>query len=422
MGEGFDFAFIVHAENEQGAIDGFGERTGKDQFASFAGFAREAQVFFAEGDAAIDHIVDEFVEQGVVVHRVSPTILNEHMKLDGQEPIVLVRFAAGLDGYETGAQPRGDRGIRNSRELQVAVAVTDARDGSDDGGRSGAEGFGEFSSSVSGENFVDGDLAFFGRDADLAKQSESRIARDAGKNRAAERRSDCFAIQNEEYVHDAGFFDIAALNSVQPQDIVKAFFLGEARGEKASGVVAGSFAVTGSAAESAHETFFSEKTNRLRKIRANGRSHDDEAKTIGGSNKKCVIDSKVSWPDVEGTAFTMGDPIAIEPNQFGHAIEEERLWNFGHGQARGGAIHASEILARAEQREAAVRGAVRFEAFEDGLTVVERSQRGRKRDRAEGNDLRLLPRTRFPIGHEHVVAEGSAKLGILAQRFCEPGW
>src|SRR6267154_2227739 len=68
-GESFDFAFVVHMENEQGAVDGIGERTGENEFAVFAGFAGEAQVFFAEGDAARNHIVDKFVEQGVVVHR-----------------------------------------------------------------------------------------------------------------------------------------------------------------------------------------------------------------------------------------------------------------------------------------------------------------------------------------------------------------
>ena len=56
-------------ENEQGAVDRFGDRTGKDQFVSFAGFACEAQMIFAEGDAARDHVFDKFVEQGVVVHR-----------------------------------------------------------------------------------------------------------------------------------------------------------------------------------------------------------------------------------------------------------------------------------------------------------------------------------------------------------------
>src|SRR5712692_8160072 len=97
-------------ENEQSAVDGFGERAGKNEFAALAGFAGKAQVFFAEGDAAIDHVVDEVVEQGVVVHRVSPTILNEDMSLDGQEPIVGVRFAAGLDGDKAGAETCGDRG------------------------------------------------------------------------------------------------------------------------------------------------------------------------------------------------------------------------------------------------------------------------------------------------------------------------
>ncbi len=117
----------------------------------------------------------------------------------------------------------------------------------------------------------------------------------------------------------------------------------------------------------------------------------------------------------------MRNPIAIEPDQFGDAFEKERLRNFWHGEACGRAIHASEIVAGAEQRDAGVRGAMRLEAFEDGLTVVERSECRRKRDRAEGNDLRLLPRSSLPIGDEHMVAEGGAEFGIFAQRFREPG-
>src|SRR6266566_4531098 len=64
---------------------------------------------------------------------------------------------------------------------------------------------------------------------------------------------------------------------------------------------------------------------------------------------------------------------------------------------------------------------MRFEALEDGLAIMEGSQRGRKRDGAEGNDLRLLPGARFPIGDEHVVAESRAELGVFAERFRETG-
>src|SRR5258708_3040489 len=252
------------------------------------------------------------------------------MRLDGQEPVVLVRFAAGLDGDETRAEPCGDRGISDSGELKFAIAVTDAGNGSDDGGGSGAEGFGEFSRGGGGGDFVDGGLAVFGGDAHLAKQSQSGVARNAGQDCSAGRRSDRFAVQNKEYVHDAGFFDVAALDSVQPEDVVKAFFLGEARGEEATGVVAGGFAVSGAAGEGANETLFGEEANRLREIGTDGRSHDDEAETIGRANEKSVVDTKVGWANVERTAFTMRDPIAIEANQFGDAFEEERLSKFGH--------------------------------------------------------------------------------------------
>src|SRR5712664_1888092 len=177
----------------------------------------------------------------------------EFVLSDGQEPIVGVRFAAGLDGDDTGTQPRGHRGIRNGGELQIAIAVLDARDGGDDGGGSSAEGFREFSGGVSGENFVDGDLAFFGGDAHLAKQSQGRIAGDAGEDCAAEGRSNRFAVQNEEYVHHTGFFDVAALDSVEPEDVVKALFLREARGEEATGVVTGGFTVARAAGEGADE-------------------------------------------------------------------------------------------------------------------------------------------------------------------------
>ena len=115
----------------------------------------------------------------------------------------------------------------------------------------------------------------------------------------------------------------------------------------------------------------------------------------------------------------MRNPIAVKADEFLDAFEEKRLWNFRHREASGGTIQAAEIFARAEQRDAAVCGAMRLEALENGLAIMEGSQRGGKRDRSERNDLRLLPGTRFPIGDKHVVAEGGAELGSFAQGFRE---
>ena len=141
--------------------------------------------------------------------------------------------------------------------------------------------------------------------------------------------------------------------------------------------------------------------------------------TARRADKKGVVDTEVRWADVERTPFTMGDPITIEPNQFSDAFEEQQLWNVGHGQARGGAIQASEILTRAKECHTPAGGTMRFEALEDGLAIMERSQRRRKRDWAKGNNLRRLPGTCFPIGDQHVVAEGGAEFGSFAQCFRE---
>ncbi len=340
------------------------------------------------------------------------------MRLDGQEPIVSIGLTAGLDGDEAGAESRGDRRIGNGGKLQVAIAVADAGDGSDDGGGASAESFGEFSAGVSGEKFVNGDLALFGGDAHFAKQGQSGVARDSGKDGAAQRRSDGFAVENEKDIHDAGFFDVAALDAVEPENILKAFFLRESRGEESASVVTSSFAVAGAAGEGADEALFGEQADGLREIRADGARHHDEAETIGGANEESVVHAEVGWPDIEGAAFAMGDPIAIEADEFLDAFEEERLWNFGHGQARGGAIQTREIFARPKERDSS-RRAMGLEAFENGLAVMKRSKRGGKGDRAEWNNLGLLPGVGFPISGQHVVAEGGAELRIFSQGFRE---
>ena len=106
----------------------------------------------------------------------------------------------------------------------------------------------------------------------------------------------------------------AALDAIQPEDVVKSFFLGEPRREEATGVVTGSFAVASAAGECADEALFGEQANGLREIGADGASHDDEAEAIGGANEKRVVDAKVSWANVERAAFAMRNPIAVETN------------------------------------------------------------------------------------------------------------
>jgi len=62
------------------AVDRFGECACEYEFTPLARFAGEAQVFFAERDAARDHIVHKFVE----AWRSSSSLSPFRMSLDGQ--------------------------------------------------------------------------------------------------------------------------------------------------------------------------------------------------------------------------------------------------------------------------------------------------------------------------------------------------
>ena len=70
--EGFGEAFVRGMKNNQSAVGGLGKRAGKNDFTALASFGGQAQVFAAERRATGDKVIDDFVKQGVVVHRVHP--------------------------------------------------------------------------------------------------------------------------------------------------------------------------------------------------------------------------------------------------------------------------------------------------------------------------------------------------------------
>jgi len=73
------------------------------------------------------------------------------------------------------------------------------------------------------------------------------------------------------------------------------------------------------------------------------------------------------------------------------------------------------------RRCTAVGGAVSFEAFEEGLAVVQGRGGGGEFHRAEGDDARILPFAIGVVGDEHVVAVVGAEGGVLAEIFGEAG-
>ena len=69
----FDLALLVGAKNEQGAINGFRESARENQLSPLAHLSGDTQMLLAVFRPARDIIVHHFINQGVVVHWVTPT-------------------------------------------------------------------------------------------------------------------------------------------------------------------------------------------------------------------------------------------------------------------------------------------------------------------------------------------------------------
>jgi len=71
-GERLGDSAVVRVKDDQGAVGGVGKGPGQNDFAASVGLAGEAKMFVAIRCAASDEVVDDFIEESKVGHRISP--------------------------------------------------------------------------------------------------------------------------------------------------------------------------------------------------------------------------------------------------------------------------------------------------------------------------------------------------------------
>ena len=145
------------------------------------------------------------------------------------------------------------------------------------------------------------------------------------------------------------------------------------------------------------------------------RGDDDEQVVRRGLHAEEDLVGEHERPDVEA-AVAVRDPGAVDLHELVDSLEEHVLRQDRHGEALGRLLEAAGILQRAEQRRAAVGGAVGLQPLEDLLRVVQ-DRRGRiHRDRRARLDLGVIPALGLMIADgDHVVGEDPAEARILEQ-------
>ena len=140
---------------------------------------------------------------------------------------------------------------------------------------------------------------------------------------------------------------------------------------------------------------------------------------VGGPHAERLADGEHHGPDVERASGLCRNPLPIDPNQRGRAVDEDGGRYLRHRHALARPVHARVVGVGPEERGASVGPREGLEALEDPLAVVRHTGCRRQVHRAVGHDDRIAPLPVRVVRHEHVVAEHGAKGRRVAQRLGE---
>jgi hypothetical protein len=225
---------------------------------------------------------------------------------------------------------------------------------------------------------------------------------------------------DEEQVHPAHLLDPAALDRVEPDDLVAALLGGLALGEQAAGVVAGALGLAGAAHGRPDVLVGQPDRHRLDltgEERQHGEGDQQEQVLVGGAHAHLRLGGDHERPQVQALPLGGGHPVAVDLDEGVDGVEEQLLGQLGHGEAGGRAVEALGVLLRPEDRDAAVGLPVGLEALEDGLPVVQHHRRRVELQRRVGGELRVVPAlVDGPADRDHVVGVDAAEAGVGHER------
>src|SRR5690606_7693618 len=116
---------------------------------------------------------------------------------------------------------------------------------------------------------------------------------------------------------------------------------------------------------------------------------------------------------IQALVFARGNPGAVDGDELTQRLDVVLLRKLRQCQTAGRALQAARILLGTEGVAAPVRVAVRLDALEDLLAVVQDSRRGVEREGAVGTDARGVPAARRgPADVDRVVGEVDAEPGV----------
>ena len=212
----------------------------------------------------------------------------------------------------------------------------------------------------------------------------------------------------------------STLHAVQPQHLGIAAVVGLHLGDQGRGVVAAGLGEADAAAHGAHVLVLNPDAHGGQAaliVRAGGAEDDDEQVSLGGSHAQELVGGDHERADVQRRARLGGDPVLVHRHDGLDGLHEVLLGDLGDAQAVVGGVGSLGVHVRPEQEGLAVVAAIRLQALEHLLPVVEHHRRRGQRNILIRHDPGVMPALAFGVvHHKHVIGKDVPKAQLLARR------
>ncbi len=206
-------------------------------------------------------------------------------------------------------------------------------------------------------------------------QRNYRVAGHTGQNGAFERRRHKSVVYDKHDVHRTHLFNTPVLDTIEPEHLGEALFLGHLAGIERSGVVCRRLHGTEAAFHRAYIFAGRDELYRVETflvIGADRRGYDHEPIGMGNPDTEKIICCEDEGPYVKGAAAFVRYPRVIEFRKLLHSLQEQFVGNCRDTHALAGHVIALMVLVRPKEANLSVHAAKGFQTLKYRLSVMER--------------------------------------------------
>ena len=246
-------------------------------------------------------------------------------RCDFHSPTEGIFYLTGLDAGDGVVQLLAEFADAAVLDLHDFVLVTECADRGDNGCGTATPALFKCTGTGRLNEFVNGDSSLFDRETPVLAEIDAGCTGNARQNTAVQHRGDNGAVDFEEDVHSTDFFDVLALNTVEPQNLRVTFVVCLYLCREACNVVAAGLCFADAAADCTYIVVFDPNLYRVEAalvVSADRGKNDDEFIGVRRAYAEERIRCNDERTNIKRSAGAARNPICVNGDERLDRIEE----------------------------------------------------------------------------------------------------